>query len=616
MLERQIAALQDFILNYGCIIPQLAEYVEAIDAALEHQDVAALVSIYHELYPLAEQELWAGDNFDEMINYYHAMFREQEGLIRSIGKDERYQFILSIPVADRPQHVKNCLESIYQQCVIFAYGGRTDGVFNRVQVVIADDSKNPHNIDRHIELAEAYTEKGLRVHYCGLQEQYSLLQQIPQPLRQQLGSILTSQPAEQFYLKGQAANRNLSYLKCIQLTKDKDKTLYYMVDSDQLFRVNRETESGEQTEIAVNYFYYINQIFSATDTTMLTGKLVGDPPVSPSVMAANFMDDVIAHLTQLSTCDALHECQFHELPDRCSQDAAYYDMASLFGFEQESQSYPYRCSFPHKHNNLESLNQFSNQLSEFFFGQHPTRKTHFKYHSTFTELTPARTIYPGNYVVNYSGLKYVIPFSDLRLRMSGPTAGRLIQSEIKNRFVSANLPMLHKRQLKEEATDGFRPGVVIDDEVINLCDELERQFFGDLMLFTVDRITSQDDFGGTFDQLTVERVMTQVESELLSMYEDKHTAVLSKNTQLKAMLDDAGYWWNSDAHATDARTRVLFFSKNIDFNFGEDSTAYQQIMSAAHRQQRKQQMIQSLLGYRQSRDAWDQFINQAWSAQS
>ena len=79
--------------------------MEAIDAALEHQDVAALVSIYHELYPLAEQELWAGDNFDEMINYYHAMFREQEGLIRSIGKDERYQFILSIPVADRPQHV-------------------------------------------------------------------------------------------------------------------------------------------------------------------------------------------------------------------------------------------------------------------------------------------------------------------------------------------------------------------------------------------------------------------------------------------------------------------------------------------------------------------------------
>ena len=611
MLERQIAALQDFILNYGCIIPQLADYVEGIDAALEHQDIAALVNIYHELYPLAEQELWAGDNFDEMINYYHAMFREQEGLIRSIGKDYRYHFILSIPVADRPQHVKNCLESIYQQCVIFAYGGRTDGIFNRIQVIIADDSKHQHNIDQHIELADTYTEKGLRVHYSGLQEQYSLLQQIPTPLRQSLGSILPRQPAEQFYLKGPAANRNLSYLKCIELTEDKDKTLYYMVDSDQLFRVNRETQTGEQSVIAVNYFYYINQIFSTTDTAMLTGKLVGDPPVSPSVMAANFMDDVIAHLTQVSKSDALHECQFHDLANRSSQDAAYHDMASLFGFEQEKQPYPYRCSISNTHNNLESLNQFSDQLSGFFFGQHPTRKTHFQFQSKFTDLAPARTIYPGNYVVNYSGLKYVIPFSDLRLRMSGPTAGRLIQFEIKNHFVSANLPMLHKRHLKDDATDGFRPGVIQDDEVINLCDEFERQFFGDLMLFTVERITTQNDFTGAFDKEVVERIMNLVESELLELYEANHAAVLSKNAQLKSMLDDANNWWNTDADATDARSRMLWFSRSIDFNFGEDSTAYQQILSAEHRQQRKQQMTQSLLSYRQSRDVWDQFINQA-----
>jgi hypothetical protein len=46
---------------------------------------------------------------------------------------------LSIPVADRPQHVKRCLESIYQQCVSYAYGGRNNGTFNRVQVIIADE---------------------------------------------------------------------------------------------------------------------------------------------------------------------------------------------------------------------------------------------------------------------------------------------------------------------------------------------------------------------------------------------------------------------------------------------------------------------------------------------
>ena len=34
-----------------------------------------------------------------------------------------YQFILSIPVADRPAHLRNCLESIHQQIVRYGYDG-------------------------------------------------------------------------------------------------------------------------------------------------------------------------------------------------------------------------------------------------------------------------------------------------------------------------------------------------------------------------------------------------------------------------------------------------------------------------------------------------------------
>jgi len=33
---------------------------------------------------------------------------------------------------------------------------------------------------------------------------------------------------------------------------------------------------------ALNYFHAIDRIFRTTDTLMLTGKMVGDPPVSPS----------------------------------------------------------------------------------------------------------------------------------------------------------------------------------------------------------------------------------------------------------------------------------------------------------------------------------------------
>ena len=62
-----------------------------------------------------------------------------------------------------------------------------------------------------------------------------------------------------------------------------------MVDSDQSFCVNRQTEAGEETVYALNYFYTIDKLFRSSDTLVLTGKLVGDPPVSPAVMAANFL---------------------------------------------------------------------------------------------------------------------------------------------------------------------------------------------------------------------------------------------------------------------------------------------------------------------------------------
>jgi len=516
---------------------------------------------------------------------------------------------LSIPVADRPQHVRRCLESIYQQCVTYAYGGCSDGTFSRVQVIIAEDSRQPEYIEQDIALAQEYTDKGLRVYHFGLDEQYELLQRIPDKQRQKLGSLLTTQPKHRFYRKGQAANRNLSYLKCLQLTEDRDMTLYYMVDSDQSFLVNRKTDKGYEAVNALNYFYYINHVFSNTRTTMLTGKLVGDPPVSPSVMAVNFIDDVIAYLEQLADMDPQQDCQFHKVSDVPAHDAAYHDMARLFGFEQQAQACPYHCQLTGQHNNLACLSAFAEKLNAFFYGEHLTRRTRFQYRTGFTDLTPARTIYPGNYIVNYDGLKYIIPFGDLRLRMSGPTAGRLIQAEIGERFASANLPMLHTRHLHDDTADQFRPGVEQGGEAISLDDEFERQFFGDLMLFSVTRLTGEEGSGQAFTLETVSKAVDETEHELLALYEEKHRDVQERNTRLKQLQNDPQRWWHENSQAAAALSSVQRFIHNIDVNFGADSIAYQQIQNQQHRDQRKQQIIQALLAYRESRDAWDQLFS-------
>ncbi|HEX5635485.1 MAG TPA: hypothetical protein VFY78_00230, partial [Gammaproteobacteria bacterium] len=354
------------------------------------------------------------------------------------------------------------------------------------------------------------------------------LQTIPEHERELLGNILTTQPKEKFYLKGQAANRNLSYLKCLQLTENKHKTLYYLVDSDQLFCVNRQTANGEQLVYALNYFHAINKVFRNTDTLMLTGKLVGDPPVSPSVMASNFLDDVSAFFATLAQHPENHHCCFHALPKQPADDAAYHDMANLFGFKIKHTTYDYRCPLAGKHNHAACLQGFAQRLNAFFFGEHLTRKTFFAYGQGFNALAPARTIYPGNYIVNYEGLKYIIPFGHLRLRMSGPTAGRLIQAEIKQRFASVNLPMLHQRTT-QDLSDDFRPGVELGQETIDLSNEFERQFFGDLMLFSVVELVNQADVNQPFQEDVLVSVINHKETELLDTYQQKHKAILEKN---------------------------------------------------------------------------------------
>jgi hypothetical protein len=498
------------------------------------------------------------------------------------GVTDLCRFIISIPVADRPHHLRNCLESIYQQHGRHHYEGD-------ITVVVAEDSREPQHIDAHKVLVTEYCAKGLEVIHFDLPEQYQVLQTIPKSQRQHLSRLLTSQPADRFYRKGQAANRNLSYLKMLQLTQDKDRTLYYLVDSDQLFLPE------------LDYFHRIDHIFQNSDITMLTGKLVGDPPVSPAVMVANFLDDVAAFLREIAGVEPRSECRFHrDMP--LPGEAAYHDMANLFGYKQPLGHFDYRCPLDGAHDHAACLATFAERLPAFFFGEHLTRKTAFQPKGDVTALAPARTIYPGNYIVNFYGLRYIIPFGHLRLRMSGPTAGRLIRAEIGDRFASVNLPMLHKRTSDEE--DGFRPGVEQQqDAAIDISDEMERQFFGDLMLFSVVEWLKQYDLAQLADGDGLQQVVDKVETDILALYQMKHQAVNSRRIELDA-------WVKAQQGLVGAPVlhKIAQFLRNIERNFGDEATAWQQIQSASHRHARKQQIMDALMSYPSERAVWDQLF--------
>jgi len=587
-------------------MPALARLADRLQQLAGHGEPDELSDLYDQTYPLIEWAMWSSPaDFDALLDDYQALFREQDAWLRRRVDDDRHRFIISIPVADRPAHLRASLESIFQVCERFGYGGKTAGVYTHVKVVVAEDSRDPESIRRHLALVDDYRRKGLQVFHFGQQEQYALLQSIPEAQRARLGNLLTTQPKERFYLKGQAANRNLSYLKCQQLTEDRDRTLYYMIDCDQSLCVNRQTARGEEVVYALNYFHYIDRAFRRTGTLMLTGKLVGDPPVSPAVMASNFLDDVIAFFARLAELGGEQACQFHGIPERLPGDAAYHDMARLFGYESAGPTYPYRCRLAGDHDHATCLKDFARRLNAFFFGEHLFRKTTFAYGAGFAELAPARTVYPGNYIVNYAGLKYVIPFGHLRLRMSGPTAGRLIAAEIGGRFASFNMPNLHRRTTDAGLEDDFRPGVELAEQGIDLSDEFERQFFGDLMLFSTADLVTRADVNQPFDRDAVVAAIDGREAELLTLYREKHAAILERVQRLRELAFDTGRWWTRSPDLAHALRQVEAFVANVERNFGDGSPAWGQIQSAGHRAVRKAQIIEALVNYRTERSAWE-----------
>jgi hypothetical protein len=168
---------------------------------------------------------------------------------------------------------------------------------------------------------------------------------------------------------------------------------------------------------------------------------------------------------------------------------------------------------------------------------------------------------------------------------------------------------LHTRHLHDDEADQFRPGVEQDDEAINLADEFERQFFGDLMLFSVTRLTGEGGSAQAFTLESVSKAVDETEDELLLLYKEKHRNVQDRNVQLRQLLKDPQRWWHDEPQAAEALSGVQQFIHNIDVNFGAASTAYRQIQNRQHRDQRKQQIIQALLAYRESRDAWDQLFS-------
>jgi hypothetical protein len=508
--------------------------------------------------------------------------------------EARHDFVIVIPVADRPRHLADCLDSLTELRRHYPYPGE-------VRVLIADDSREEANRARHRAIAEDHARAGLATHYLGQDAQRALVEALPADIRARLSGVVGA--GASYAHKGASITRNIACLWLARLPADGRKRLFWFLDSDQEFRVNVETGAGEAEPYAVDYLHGLDRIFSETPVQVLTGKVVGDPPVSPAVMAGNFLDDVLAFVVEMDALVGAAECGFHGAV-RPADDAAYHDMADLFGFQSAARAWRYRCQIEGRHDHAACLAGFAARLERFFDGEHPTRRSYYQAGDVMAGIKPARTLYTGNYVVTPEGLDWFIPFAALKLRMAGPTLGRIMRAELGAAFVSANLPMLHRRTVAETGRAECRPGVEQGDGRVDLSGEFERQFYGDVMLFAVERLAGQGFPHECPDPVGLAATVAAVEAELRERYRARQAETSARIERLAARFGNPAAWWQQAVGLAGARADCERFIANLRDNFSEAAPAWRLIDSEAHRAERLAAIVAAIAGYGDDRAAW------------
>ncbi len=597
---------------------ELKNFLKQLSQSADDNAIDRVIRLYEKTIVSLEQEIWKNKPTATDIEQYQNAFLVLEKLHELKTTDTRYHFKIVIPVADRPQHLKHCLDSLHTLCKSYGYGGYKNKRFNKISVLIADDSKESANIKLHRSYCDKLSAQGINTEYFGLEEQLALVRQTATE-NDELARITSNveniaDPAE-FSHKGASIMRNITYLKLNQVlaqgTNNKN-TLIYFIDSDQEFCINRA--DSDQNFYAINYFHYLNETFQTCDISILTGKVVGDPPVSPSVMAGNFQQDIQNFLNAIEKLQPEKPCQFHTHESNNSDDdAAYHDMASLFGFADHTQAFDYHCSLQGKHNNSECFRDFSDKLGRFFYGEHPTRKTFFHYGQGFSATTAARTVYTGNYVIKPENLTHFIPFATLKLRMAGPVLGRLLNEKLQGKFVSANLPMLHNRTVDNTGQSEFRAGVENHETRIDLGNEFIRQFYGDVMLFSIKKITEQTSPNQKNHNQYIHATVTDTYASIKQNYIEKHHTVLQLKSQIQAHLDDQKNWWNDSteksAEIDQAKNNFNNFLQNIQSNFDQNSFAFQQISSSENAEKYLASIEHAIMSYQTDMDNWGKALN-------
>jgi len=573
----------------------------------QEKNIIELEAIYQQVIRRFENLIWLNKiPSDEELSVYQKLFREMEQVIGHLEEDQRNHFVVVIPVADRPQQLKNCLQSLYNQCQLYHYGGITNGVYNKIDVVIADDSQEFEFVSAHRHLAEKYTSLGMRCEYFGLEQQTAILSELNETQRQAVAAVTGCDSAQSVAHKGASAMRNLAYVRLAQIAAEVPNALFYFIDSDHELLAKVNDNGIEKNLPAINYFYHFEHLFREKQIKVLTGRVTGNPPVSPTVMIGNFLEDVIAFLQRMVLSDPQQDCYFHDTFREIGNDEAYHDMAELFGYYPSKKAFDYHCPLLGEHTLEDTLIAFSMELEAFFHGEHPTRTIFYHYDIVRNSVQPSRTVYSGNYIFRPEALEYFIPFASLKLRMAGPVLGRMLQQQLGADFLIANTPLLHKVAVDDldSQTGNLNQQILVDLSV-----EFQRQFIGDIMLFSVQKLLEEHELDDLGDRKTIADAVFQSRDKIRNRYIRQQYNVMKSLTVLEGLLRLTGVQAVEESddennELAKCGQRFLKFVDTVKHNFSSDSASYALLHEDQLLDEKCEQVILAIEQYGNERKNW------------
>ena len=131
----------------------------------------------------------------------------------------------------------------------------------------------------------------------------------------------------------------------------------------------------------------------------------------------------------------------------------------------------------------------------------------------------------------------------------------------------------------------------------SLSGEFERQFFGDVMLFSMECLTAQGYPATAPSDEQIAATVREVETDMLHIYTTKHAQIVQQIAALHALFEGQGQWWQQNDSMAQPRAMFRHFIANMEANFGDDAAGYRAIHSGAHRAQRRQQIVGAIASY-------------------